>query len=129
MTMPTPQPILDGLHGLRLALYDEALAAGPRGLTALELRAGTAEEALRMGLQPEAFAEAERWLRDHGLLHEYQVGRLRARPREQWGSGNSELGNSERGTRNSERGTPAVAQLRTPVFAPRLRRDGQGAFF
>lgn len=122
--MATPAEILHGLRGLRLALYDEALAAGPRGLTAPELRAGTAEEALRMGLRPEAYAEAERWLLDHGLLHEYQAGRFRARPREQW-----EAGNAESETRNVKPEALAVAQLRTPIFAPRLRRDGQGTFF
>lgn len=113
--------IITELRGLRLALYDEALAAGPRGLSAPELRTATFEEAQRMGLRPEAHAEALRWLIDQGLLQEYQAGRYRARAK----AAAAEIGDQRERAEKS----PAVAQLRTPVFAPRQRRDGQGTFF
>lgn len=133
----TPTP-LAGLRGLRLALYDEALTAGPRGLTAPELRNATYEEAQRMGLRPEAHAEDVRWLLEHKLLAEYQPGRYRARGREEavalWnGTPTAARQTEDRGqkTEDSERKRPqaATTQLRTPLFAPRQRRDGQGTFF
>ncbi|HLP07913.1 MAG TPA: hypothetical protein VK178_07085 [Opitutaceae bacterium] len=133
------------LRGLRLALYDEALAAGARGRTAAELRAATAEEALRMGLRPEAYSGELQWLLDHHLLHEYQTGKYRARSREEAVALNAgrERRNTEERNPEGECGNqeirnlkpeaapaaPAVAQLRTPVFAPRLARRGQGTFF
>ncbi len=123
--------ILRELRGLRLALYDEALSAGPRGLTAPELRAATIEEAQRMGLRPEAHAEAVRWLLEHRLLDEYQAGRYRARAKEAALAQQDDAPAPTSGPPTPEPAPskPVVAQLRTPVFTPRQRRDGQTTFF
>ena len=111
------QILTNELRGLRLALYDEALGAGPRGLTAPELRTATYEEAQRMGLRPEAHAEAIRWLVDHHLLHEYQAGRYRARSLD------------EAAADETAQPSPSpTAQLRTPVIEPKTRKGGQISF-
>ena len=120
----TPPDILGGLTGLRLALADELLAAGPRGCSAPDLLWITALDAERRGEGEAEQRAALRWLLEQGIAHEYTPGKYRARPREQWGTGNAEPE-----TRNVKPEASAVAQLRTPIFAPRLRRDGQGTFF
>ena len=128
---------ISGLLGLRLALYDEALRAGPRGLGRAELLATVADEALRMGMRPESQAAAVDWLLEAGWIAEYTAGRYRARAKED-AMAEVECGNQESGkpeTRNhrpetaNTRPSAAVAQLRTPVFAPRQARGGQGTFF
>ena len=131
---------IDGLNGLRLALYDEALGAGPRGLSAAEMAAAVADEALRMGKRPEAVAADVAWLGEAGWIVEYTAGRYRARAKEDVlgaPEGAAVASSEERGassqtpkpeTRNPAP-KPAVAQLRTPVFAPRTARGGQGTFF
>lgn len=146
MTMPTPQPILDGLHGLRLALYDEALAAGPCGLSCAELRARTAEDRERLGCTPSAERAAWAWLAAQGLLREYQPDRWRgialAEARPVSGdrapvtsdrltvAGEQSPVDSHRRPETGDRNTaPAVAQLRTPAVEMKTRKGGQLAFF
>lgn len=127
---------ISGLLGLRLALYDEALRAGPRGLDRAELLATVADEALRMGMRPESQAAGVDWLLEAGWIAEYTTGRYRARAKEdvmaEAGASSGERVASSRTIPEPAPSTEkpaAVAQLRTPVFAPRQARGGQGTFF
>lgn len=114
-----PEEIRAGLLGMRLALYDEALAAGPRGLSLAELRARTLEDALLLRQSYDEREEALAWLRGHGLVVEFQPGKFRGNRRPETGDRKPETGNDG----------PAVAQLRTPAIEAKTRRGGQLAFF
>ena len=128
---------IDGLIGLRLALYDEALSAGPRGGTAADLEAAVADETLRMGKRPETVAADIAWLAEAGWIVEYTAGRYRAVDKEavvaEGASSGERVASSQTPATETRSSTPeprpAVAQLRTPVFAPRQTRGGQGTFF
>ena len=124
---------ISGLLGLRLALYDEALRAGPRGLGRAELLATVADEALRMGMRPESQAAGVDWLLEAGWIAEYTTGRYRARAKEdvmaEVECGNQESGKPE--TRNPKPETVAAprAALRAPSACPQQPRKGQLALF
>ena len=114
MTLPAP---LDGLYGLRLALYSEALDAGP--LSRSSLLARVARDCRTRGL---AYSDAERelgWLVQHHLL---QAG-----ARELYSVVEKEAAVEQCGI--AKPAPAATSQLRTPVFAPRQMRHGQTTFF
>ena len=122
----------EGLQGLRLALYDEALSAGPRGLLADELAAATHDDAQRMGLLPTQQQPHLAWLVEAGWLVEYQAGRYRAVPKEIVAT----LPESERAAAEPPRQhhapatrPPAPTPPRQPLFAPRSRHEGQLGLF
>lgn len=114
-----PEEIRAGLHGMRLAIWDELLAAGPAGLSLAELRARTLADVERLGADEGDVAEALAWLREHRLLVEYQPGRYR---------GNRMPETGDRKIEETKADRPTVAQLRTPALTPTTRRGGQMTF-
>ena len=105
------------LCGLRLALYDAALSAGPRGLTAEALHElaqppGWTDQPTR---SPEECTREMDWLRRQGWLVEYQPGRYRATPEKR---------------ADTAAPAPEYTKLRTPAFEPsRATAHGQLKFF
>lgn len=126
MSLPSP---LDGLRGLRLALYDEALTAGPLGIGKDSLLEAVAPDGEKLAMTdreialqwPEARAELQ-WLIDNHLLEWLFSGLLRARS-----TAAAVAAHSPRPEQVAAP-TPPVAQLRTPACTPG-RQGAQATFF
>lgn len=121
VTLPAP---LDGLRGLRLAIYDEALAAGPLGIGRDTLLVTVEPDAKRLGIT-DSWPDFE-WLVVNRFLVWMPDGLLRARNRNDV----------------TLAITPALAPLpRTPeeqhwfekdqraALEPKTRKDVQTTFF